>query len=220
MAQPDEYLLEDADFELLHSDQMDGLEDDPGVQRSLGIDLQPVEDWFAPFNRSRRVHPYAETASSAPAVHDLYPRLGRDNDPSVLFETAVVDAPEPIAGFPAGSELVALMRQGAVPVPGQWIADDSDPEGSLAALVAAAAADHGSGWLEWEAYEGEDSVRAEAVIQLSAHRHFPVGDDEPWVHTAGAGGRMLAIPLRYVVSYRPDPDIRARWEQRFTDLRT
>lgn len=81
-------------------------------------------------------------------------------------------------------------------------------------------AHEGSGWLEWESYEGADSVRTEAVIRLTAHRHFPAGDDEPWIRTAGTGGRFMVIPIRYVVSYRPDPDVRIRWEQRFTDLRS
>lgn len=210
---PDEYLLEDAEFELLYREDMDGLEDDPGAQRALGVDLPPVQDWFAPFNPDRAVHPYAETARSAPEVHDLYPRLGHDDDPSVLFDADVIDAAGPIAGFPAGSELVELMRRGAVPAPGQWVADDSDPEASFAALVAASAADSGSGWLEWESYEGAETVRSEPVIRLTAHRHFPLGDDEPWVHTAGTAGQMLAIPLRYVVSFRPDPSIREQWER-------
>lgn len=215
---PDEYLLEDAHYELLYDEGFDGLEDDPGAQRALGVDLPSVKDWFTPFNPDRTVHPYAESASSAPAMHDLYPRLGPDDDPKILFDREVVDAEAPIVGFPAGSELVALMRQGAVPGPGQWVADDSDPEASFAALRAASSAADGSGWLEWEAYDGADSVRTEPVIQLTAHRHFPVGDDEPWVHTAGTGGQMLAIPLRYVVSFRPDPDIREQREHRFDDF--
>ncbi|MCL2580834.1 MAG: hypothetical protein FWE35_00065 [Streptosporangiales bacterium] len=215
---PDELLLEDADFELLYAEEMDGLENDPGAQRALGVHLPSVEGWFSPFNPHRAVHPYAETDSAIPEVHDLYPRLRPEDDPEILFDLDVVNAAAPIAGFPAGSDLVALMRQGAVPVPGQWVADDSDPEASFAALVAASSADYGSGWLEWESYAGADSVRSEPVIQLTAHRHFPVGDDEPWVHTASSGGQMLAIPLRYVVSYRPDPGVRARWERRLDDL--
>lgn len=177
-----------------------------------------MKDWFSPFNSDRAVHPYAETASTAPEVHDLYPRLGPGYDHSLLFDANVVDGKAPIAGFPAGSELVALMRQGAAPMAGQWVADDSDPEQSFAGLVTASSADRGSGWLEWEAYDGADAIRSEPVIQLTAHRHFPIGDDEPWVHTAGTGGRMMAIPLRYVVSYRPDPDIREQWEHRFDDF--
>lgn len=88
----------------------------------------------------------------------------------------------------------------------------------FAALVTAAEADKGSGWLEWEPHDGADSIRAEPVVVLTAHRHFPFGDDEPWVHAAVGGGRFLAIPLRFVVSYRPDPEIRERWERVFSSL--
>lgn len=161
----------------------------------------------------------AETSrSSAPEPHDLYLRLGEDNDLTILMQSDVVDAATPIAGFPAGSEIVALTRQATTPVPGQWVADGSSPEEPFAGLVSAAASDEGSGWLEWEPHEGADSIRTEPVIRLTAHRHFPVGDDEPWVHAAGTGGRFLAIPLRFVVSYRSDPRVRAEWEQRFNDL--
>jgi hypothetical protein len=215
---PDEYLVEDSDFEFLYGKDMDGLENDPGMQAALNIDVLPVQDWFSPFNNSRLVHPYAETPCSSPALHDLYPRLGPDGDPSVVLDFDVVDAAMPIGSLTAGSEIVALAQQAATPGNGQWVADDSDPERSFAALVTAAAADEGSGWLDWEPYDGADSIRAEPVISLIAHRHFPVGDDEPWVHAAIGGGRFLAIPLRFVVSYRPDPEVRKRWEQMFNDL--
>ncbi len=129
-----------------------------------------------------------------------------------------MDAAAPVASFAAGSEIVALARQAAVPGNGQWVADEADPERSLAALVTAATADEGSGWLQWEPHDGADAVRTEPVIALTAHRHFPVRDDEPWVHAAIGGGRFLAIPLRFVVSYRPDPQVRRRWEQMFNDL--
>jgi hypothetical protein len=214
---PDEYLLEDADFEFLYGEDMDGLESDPGMQAALNIDVPPVQDWFSPFNDSRVVHPYLETPSRAPVLHDLYPRLGPGGDPSVVLAPGIVDAAAPVACFAAGSEVVALARQAAVPGNGQWVADDADPERSFAALVTAAAAEEGNGWLEWEPYDGADSIRTDPVIALTAHRHFPVGEDEPWVHAAIGGGRFLAIPLRFVVSYRPDPQVRKRWEQMFSD---
>lgn len=95
--------------------------------------------------------------------------------------------------------------QAAAPGNGQWVAEEADPERSFAALVTAAAASEGSGWLEWEPRFGADSIRTEPVIALTAHRHFPVGEDEPWVHASIGGGRFLAIPLRFVVSYRQIP---------------
>jgi hypothetical protein len=215
---PDEYLLEDADFEFLYGTDMDGLENDPGMQAALNIDVPPVRNWFSPFNSSRIVHPYTETPSGAPILHDLYPRLGPDASPSVILASEDIDKAAPLTSFAAGSEVVALARQAAIPGNGQWVADESDPECSFAALLTAAAVGEGSGWLEWEPHDGADSIRTEPVIALTAHRHFPVGEDEPWVHAAIGGGRFLAIPLRFVVSYRPDPQVRRRWEQRFNDL--
>jgi hypothetical protein len=170
---PDEYLLEDADFEFLYGEDMDGLEDDPGMQAALNIDVPPVQDWFSPFNSTRVVHPYTETPSSAPVLHDLYPRLGPDGDPSVVLAPGIVDAATPVASFAAGSEIVALARQAAAPGNGQWVADDADPERSFAALVTAAAAGEGNGWLEWEPHDGADSVRTDPVIALTAHRLSP-----------------------------------------------
>ena len=34
----------------------------------------------------------------------------------------------------------------------------------------------------------------------------------------GSRGRFLAIPLRFVVSYRSDPEVRERWERIFNSL--
>lgn len=124
-----------------------------------------------------------------------------------------MDAAAPVAPFAAGSEIVALVWQAAAPGNGQWVADEADAEHSFAALVTAAAAGEGSSWLEWEAHDGAGSPRTDPVIAFTAHPHFPVGDDEPWVHAAIGGGRFLAIPLRFVVSCRPDPQVRRRWEQ-------
>lgn len=210
--------LEDADFEFPYGADMDGLENDPGTQAALNIDVPPVRYWFSPFNSSRVVHPYTETPPSAPVLHDLYPRLGPDHDPSVVLAPGVVDAAAPLAPFAAGSEIVALARRAAAPGNGQWVADAADPERSFAALAAAAAAADGSGWLEWEPHDGADSIRTDPVIALTAHRHFPIGDDEPWVHASVGGGRFLAIPLRFVVSYRPDPQVGKRWKQMSSDL--
>lgn len=214
---PDEYLQEDADFEFLYSKQMDGLENDPAAQAGFGITVPAVDDWFTPFNDVRLVHPYAETESTVPEVHDLLLRLGA-GDPREVLVPEIVDAAAPIASFAPGSEVIALARRAAVAGDSMWVADDSDRERSFKALVSAAAADAGSGWLEWEPHVGADTVRTEPVVILTPHRHFPIGDDEPWVDAAIGGGRMLAIPLRSVVSYRPDPEVRRRWEQAFENL--
>jgi len=215
---PDEYLQEDADFELLYRKQMDGMENDPAAQAGFGIMVPAVEDWFTPFNGERLVHPYAETESSVPEVHDLLLRLGPGDDPREVLTPGVVDAAAPVGSFAPGSGVVALARAAAVPDDALWVADDDDRERSFAALVSAAVADNGSGWLYWEPHDGADTVRTEPVVMLTPHRHFPVGDDEPWVDTAIGGGRMLAIPLRFVVSYRPDPEVRKQWEQAYDRL--
>lgn len=50
-------------------------------------------------------------------------------------------------------------------------------ESSFADLrVKASAADHGSGWITWEPYEGADIVRTDPVVSLAPYRHFPVGE--------------------------------------------
>jgi hypothetical protein len=58
------------------------LENDPGTQAALGVDVPPPRDWFSPFNRTRVVHPYLKTPATESALHDLYRRLGPDDDPS------------------------------------------------------------------------------------------------------------------------------------------
>jgi hypothetical protein len=178
----DEMLLEDTDFEYLYEEEMDGLEDDPGMQAGLGLNVPPVSDWFAPFNLSRIVHPYAETAPTARHPHDLNLRLDGEVHPSDLLMSEVVDGTMPVGSFAAGSEVVTLARQAAdIEDPGLWVADDAGRERSFAALLAlASTVEAGSGWLEWEPYEGADTVRTDPVVMLIPHRHFPVGDDEPW----------------------------------------
>jgi hypothetical protein len=64
-----------------------------------------------------------------------------------------------------------------------------------------------------EPHDGAEAIRTEPVTALTVHRHFPVEDDQPWAHAAVGAGRFLAIPLRCAVSYRPDPQVRERWEQ-------
>jgi hypothetical protein len=214
---PDEMLLEDTDFEYLYQEEMDGLEDDPGMQAGLGLHVPPVSDWFAPFNPDRIVHPYAETAPAARRVHDLQLRLDGGIRPADLLESEMVDGAAPIGPFAGGSEVVTLARRVAdTKDAGLWVADDTDRERSFEALVAlASTVEAGSGWLEWEPYEGADTVRTDPAVLLIPHRHFPVGDDEPWVSTSVGGSHILAVPLRVVVSYRADPDVRRRWSKAF-----
>jgi hypothetical protein len=93
-----------------------------------------------------------------------------------------------------------------------WIPDETDLERSYTALVTMSRnVPSGSGWLTWEPHRDADIVRTDPVITLTPHRHFPVGHDEPWIWASIDGGRMMAIPLAAVVSYRPDSDVRRPW---------
>jgi hypothetical protein len=75
------------------------------------------------------------------------------------------------------------------PSPDLLVADDTAPEESFAALVVAVSrTEEGSGWLTWEPHEGADTVRTDAVVFFAPHRHFPLGEDEPWADTALGGG--------------------------------
>jgi len=213
---PSETLLEDTDFAYLFAADMDGIEDDPALQAGLGAHIPTVHDWFTPFNPDRTVHPYTETApSGSNEAHDLRIRLrGRPDEPEddSLADT-VIDAPARLAGIDAASQVVALARRAAERHdPDLWIADPSDPEQSFAALVQAATrSEAGSGWLCWEPHQHADTIRTDPVVALHPHRHFPIGPDTPWVDAAIGTGHYLAVPLTCVVSYRPDPAVRHRW---------
>lgn len=216
---PTEFLLEDADYEFLYDADKDGIEDDHTLQVGLGIVVPGVEDWFAPFNDDRVVHPYAETTPTQRySMHDLRRRLDdNDLDPSVLASTDVIDSAEPLSGLTPISQLVAQARRtGNRHDPDLWVADESDPEGSFAELVRMTTlSDYGSGWISWEAHEDAETVRTDRVITFSPHRHFLIGHDEPWAEAAIGIGRIIAIPLSAVVSYKPDPDVYHRWNGAF-----
>jgi hypothetical protein len=212
---PDEVLLEDIDFEFLYEDAFDGLEDSPADQASMNVEVPSIQDWFTPFNDDRVVHPYAETPrSTGQELHDLRRRLRGLSEPVDHLLTAdIIDAASPLSSLEPGSEIVALARRtSGHNAPDLWTADESTPEASFAALVdAASRAETGSGWLTWEPHHGADTVRTDPVVYFAPHRHFPIGDDEPWADAAIGGGRLVAVPLKYVVSYRPDPEVRRRW---------
>lgn len=217
----DEMWLEDTDFEYLYDKRYDGLENDPAQQAGMGILVSRPQDWFTPFSDDRIVHPYSETAPSTDnQLHDLFQRLSElDQSQAALRSAAVIDASNPLSSLSAASEVVAVARRGSDHSdPHLWIADDSNAEVSFTGLVAAASQDRGSGWMTWEPHHNADTVRIEPVIQFVPHRHFPIGPDEPWAEVAIGRGRILAVPLRHVVSYRPDPDVRRQWDHAFDDL--
>lgn len=215
----DDALLEDLDFLDLFDQEMDGIEDDPARQATMGIDVPGVDNWFSPFNDYSVVHPYAETEpTTGPAVHNLLGSVSDREEYDAVLASPALDSPDPLTGLGPASEAVALARQGAAADadPAVWVADDTDPEHSYAALVTAAKRGAGgSGWLTWEPYENADFVRTDPVVSFTPHRHFPTAHDHPWIWAAVGGGRLLAIPLTVVVSYRPDPEVHHRWNTLF-----
>lgn len=212
---PDELLLEDADLEFLYENAFDGLENSPADQARMNVDVPSIQDWFTPFNDDRVVHPYTETSPSADQeLHDLRLRLRGISEPlDHLLTAEIIDAAHPLSSLEPGSEIVALARRTSDRnAPDMWIADESAPEASFAALVdSASRAEAGSGWLTWETHQGADTVRTDSVVSFAPHRHFPIGEDEPWADAALGGGRLVAVSLKYVVSYRPDSEVRRRW---------
>ena len=221
LVHPDDLLLEDTDFENLFDETMDGLEDDPAYQAMIGVEVPAVVDWFAPFNDDRVVHPYARTERHyTTELHDLRLRLHRlsaDQHESLDWSTA--DDPAPITGVTATSEVVQLARQATdTNQPGVWVPDPNAPEASFGQLVQLTTlTDSGSGWLTWEPHVQADTVRTDGAVAFTPHRHFPVGNDEPWANVA-LGTRFLAIPLSTIVSYQPDPEPRRRWNGAFSAL--
>jgi hypothetical protein len=218
---PDEILLEDVDFEFLYDKDMDGLESDPAHQAAIQVDLPDLADWFTPFNEDRIVHPYARTEPSGEhELHDLRRRFGelpaeaRDG-----LESAKIDDPSPVASFEASSDVVALARTAAVGAETrEWVADPHNAEESFAELVRLSTlSEGGGGWLTWEPFENADRVRTDGISSLTPHRHFPIGHDVPWVDVS-LGVQLVAVPLSVVVSYRPDPDVRRRWNEAFSSL--
>ena len=215
-------LLEDLDFENYFDADMDGIEDDPAAQLDHGMWIPNVNDWFSPFSSGRIVHPVVETASTTPGVHDLNQRVSSDDDLAVVRDTTRIDDPRPITSLDPVSDVVRLARAAADPAgvgdrkAAVWVPDPGVPESSFADLVRICG-DSSSGRLTWEPHEGADVVRTDEVIVFSPHRHFPLGDDEPWADVAVTGS-LMAVPLSAVAAFQPDPDVRARWEAAFSDL--
>lgn len=217
--EPDEILLEDGDFETLYDDAMDGIEDDPAYQAAISLEIAPVTEWFTPFNRHRIVHPYVRTEPSpAGQLHDLRQRLGElTREQAEALDWTRVDDPAPLGGLNPISEVVALARAVARDEAAEdtWVADPEQAEDSFGDLVRATTLSaSGSGWMTWEPHQGADTVRTAAVITAAAHRHFPVGTDEPYLDVS-LGGTLLSVPVSAVVSYRPDPEPRRRWQEAF-----
>jgi hypothetical protein len=209
---PSELLLEDTDFEYLFEAGMDGIESDPAAQANLRMWIPGPADWFTPFNDERIVHPYCHSEQSQPGAHDLHPLLDQDTGGQAR-DPAVVDDPRPLTGLGSVSDAVRAARdEQDRSDPHLWVPDPGAPEVSYARLVALTGAGAVSGWLTWQPNRGSDAVRTQPVVGLRAHRHYPVGADQPWAEVT-ATLAMLHVPLAAVVAFRPDPAVRERWEQ-------
>jgi hypothetical protein len=212
------YLLEDLDFETLFWDQMDGLEDDAATQASLGMYVPSVADWFSPFNDDRYPHPYAAT-DRAPSRANTLPNPHSDEEAADQRDPEIVDAHRPITpgGLAPGSEVVGLARDEARRdgISDLWIPNEADPEASVTALQQAMTRVHGSGYLTWEPAVDSDLTRVEGTVAGTAHRHFP-NPDVPFI-SVSMGHVFLSIPLSAVVSWQPDPTVRANWNSAFSN---
>lgn len=114
----------------------------------------------------------------------------------------------------AGSAAVAAARAASDRSdPELWVPDDTDADASFRALLdAVSRAPSGSGWLTWQPFEDNDTIRTDMLMRATPYPRFPIGQDGPWIDAVVAKAALLAIPLRYVVCYRPDSDVRSRVE--------
>jgi hypothetical protein len=161
---PSEVLLEDVDFEVLFSPDMDGIEADPATQRDLGMWVPGAADWFTPFNSGRIVHPFCQTEHTGPRAHDLHRLLDEDTDDQP-FDPAIVDRPDPIAGLDPLSDTVREARRNQdSSAADTWVPDADHPDDSYAQLLALTGDGAASGWLTWQPDEGADAVRTQPVL--------------------------------------------------------
>lgn len=215
---PTEFLLEDTDFEILFQSDMDGLEDDPAAQLDLRMWVPSVSGWFTPFNDDRIAHPFTQTTDEGPRAHDLGYLLTDEQIRNLAHDEGVTDDPAPIAGLDPISKIVELARTTASKDDDSlWVPEPLDPESSYSALVELTRQDQGSGWLTWEPHEGADAPRTDAVIRCRPRRHFPAGDDQPWVEIV-VTRVVMYVPLAAVISYHPDPEVRHQWETAWNSL--
>jgi hypothetical protein len=209
---PSEVLLEDVDFEVLFSPDMDGIEADPATQRDLGMWVPGAADWFTPFNSERIVHPFCQTEQTGPRAHDLH-RLMDDDTYEQPFDPAIVDRPDPIACLDPLSDTVREARQNQdSSATDMWVPDAEHPEDSFARLLTLTGDGAASGWLTWQPDEGADAVRTQPVLWFRPHRHFPAGVDQPWAEVTTTSA-ILFVPLAAIAAFRPDPGVRAGYGQ-------
>ncbi len=210
-----EYLFEDTDFEYLFEPEMDGVENDPLVHKTSGIEVNPVVDWFVPFNVDSRVHPYAvDLRAREPYLYDLT-MVGADGHGAVTDPAPLDQLPSDVDGLAPISELVAAARGQARTrqAPTEWIPDESDPARSFAELAARPTV---SGILRHQT--GPDGEVTEVpVLSFTPHPAHPA-TGTAWAEVFYFSGRT-ELPLAAVVSFRPDRSVRERWEVVFQQPR-
>jgi hypothetical protein len=132
-----EYLFEDLDFEYLFDADMDGVEDDPLAHKTSSIDVRPLADWFAPFNRGSRVHPYAVELHERdqPDLFDL--TRSDDHGHHLTRPVALTEMPGTVDGLDPVSDLVAAARRDGRThqKQGGWVPDENDPARSFAEIA-------------------------------------------------------------------------------------
>lgn len=175
----DEYLLEDIDFESLFADEVRGVENDPRLDGTANLFNEGARDWFAPFGETALVHPSVELTAARRRVHDLRYRLTSVAGPPRRLDREL-DAPEPVAAVGAGSAAVAAARAAVDRSdPELWVPDDIDADASFRALLdAVSRAPSGSGWLTWQPFEDDDTIRTDMLMRATPYPHFPAGPDE------------------------------------------
>ena len=213
MAGSSEVLLEDVDFEVLFSPDLDGIEADPATQRDLGMWVPGAADWFTPFNSQRIVHPFCQTEQTGPRAHDLHRLLDEDTYDQP-FDPTIVDRPDPIASLDPLSDIVREARQNQDSSTNDtWVPDAEHPQDSYARLLTLTADGAASGWLTWQPDEGADTVRTQPVLRFRPHRHFPAGGDQPWAELTTTSAILFVAPLAAVAAFQPDPGVRAGYNQ-------
>jgi hypothetical protein len=209
-----EYLFEDTDFEYLFEPEMDGVENDPLVHKTSGIEVNPIGDWFVPFNADSRVHPYAiDMAEREPTLFDLT-HIDANGDHVLTRPIARSEMPSVVEGLDPVSDLVAVARRDSRTHrdADEWIPDEIDAARSFAQLASRPIK---SGVLTLQA--GPEAVITEVpVLSFTPHPAHPA-TGTAWAEVLYFHGRT-ELPLAAVVSFRPDPGVRERWEAVFKPL--
>jgi hypothetical protein len=211
------YLLQDTDFRMVFWSQMDGIENDAASQEALGMFVPSVADWFTPIGPERYPHPYAETSRTQPRTNTL-PLPRTDAEEAAQHNPDIIDAPTPVAGLAAISEIVELARADArrTHQPDTWIPDENDPDSSVQTLIGLMESTKGSGHLAWEPNAASGTIRTDGTVAGTAHRHFP-DPDAPFL-AVSTGRGYLNVPLSAVVSWRPDMLVREEWSMHFSNM--